>query len=65
MEKIIKNCSGVKKCNDSISRLEKEKQRENFRTLSTCKIHDIYQRKGYSTVLKIRKVFPNEIIRYQ
>ena len=28
MEKIIKNCRGVKRCNDGIIRMEKEKQRE-------------------------------------
>ena len=28
MEKIIKNCRGVKRCNDGINRMEKEKQRE-------------------------------------
>ena len=27
-EKIIKNCRGVKRCNDCINRLDKEKQRK-------------------------------------
>ena len=31
MKKIIKNCRGVKRCNDGINRIEKEKQRENVR----------------------------------
>ena len=61
-EKTIKNCRGVKKCNDSINRLEKEKQREHFRTLLGFKENDIYQRKEYSTMLKIKKVFPNKMI---
>ena len=68
MKEIIKNCRVVKKCNDSINRLEKEKQREHFRILLgfySFKENDIYQRKEYSTVLKINKVFPNEIIRDQ
>ena len=30
MEKIIKNCRGVKKCNDGINRMKKEEQREKF-----------------------------------
>ena len=30
MEKIIKNCRGVKRCNDGINRIEKEKQKEKM-----------------------------------
>ena len=41
MEKTIKNSRGVKKCNDGINRMEKEKQRDNFRTLSGFKENDI------------------------
>ena len=33
MEKIIKNCRGIKKCNDGINRMKKEEQRENCRSL--------------------------------
>ena len=33
IEKIIKNCRGVKSSNDGINRLDREKQRENFRQL--------------------------------
>ena len=33
MEKIIKNCRGVKKCNDGVNRLDKEDQRRDFRIL--------------------------------
>ena len=41
MEKIIKNCRGVKQCNDGVNRLEKEGQRENFRTILGFKGHGI------------------------
>ena len=41
MEKIIKSCRGVKQCNDGVNILEKEKQRENFRTILGFKEYDI------------------------
>ena len=41
MEKIIKSYRGVKQCNDGVNRLEKEKQRENFRTILGFEEHDI------------------------
>ena len=41
MEKIIKRCRGVKQCNNEVNRLEKEKQRENFRSILGFKEHDI------------------------
>ena len=41
MEKIIKNCRGVKQCNDGIKTMKKEEQRENFRSLLGFKEHDI------------------------
>ena len=62
MEKIIKNCRGVKTCNDDVDRIEKIDQRDNFRILLGFKEKDIYQSKEYSISLKIKKVFPNEII---
>ena len=65
MEKIIKICKGVKKCIDGMNRMEKENQRENFRSLLGFKENDIFQRKEYSITLKIKKVFPNEIINEQ
>ena len=65
MEKIIKNCRGVKKCSDGVNRIEKENQRENFRSLLGFKENGIFQRKEYSVTLKIKKVFPNEIINEQ
>ena len=62
MEEIIKNCRGVKNCDDSLDRIEKVNQRDNFRIILGFKENDIYQSKEYSTSLKIKKVFPNEII---
>ena len=37
MEKIIKNCRRVKKCNDGVDRLDKEDQRRDFRILLVLK----------------------------
>ena len=65
MGKIIKDCGRVKKCSDGVNRVEKENQRENFRSLLGFKENDIFQRKEYSITLKIKKVFPNEIINEQ
>ena len=31
IEKVIKNCRGVKKSNDGVNRLDEERSRENFR----------------------------------
>ena len=42
MEKIIKNCRGVKKCNDGVKRMEKTNQRENFRMSLGFKENDIF-----------------------
>ena len=41
--------------------MEGRNQRENFRSVLGFKEIDIYQSKEYSTLLKIKKVFPNEI----
>ena len=65
MEKIIKNCRGVKKCNDGVNRGDKENQRNNFIPLLGFKENDIYQIKDYSIMLKIINVLPNEIINEQ
>ena len=62
MGKIIKNCRGVKKCNDGINRMEKEEQRKPFRAILGFKEHDIMRLIEYSTKLKIKNMFPNEII---
>ena len=50
VKKIIKNCKGVKECNDCISKMKKEKQRENFRILLGFKENDLYERKEYSII---------------
>ena len=52
IEKMIKNCRGVKKCSDDVNRMEKENQRENFRSLLGFKENDIFQWKEYSITLK-------------
>ena len=57
MEKIIKNCRGVKKCNDGVNRLDKEDQRQDFRILLGFKENEIYERKEYSIVKRIKKIF--------
>ena len=33
IEKIIKNCKGVKRCNDGINKMHREKNREDFRII--------------------------------
>ena len=43
MEKIIKSCRGVKKCNDGVNRLDKEDQRQNFKILLGFKENEIYE----------------------
>ena len=65
MEKIIKNCRGVKRCNDGTNRMGKEEQRENFRVLLGFKENDITPSKEYLTEKKIKKMFLNEIIKEQ
>ena len=62
IEKIIKNCRGVKKCNGGINRKNKEKQREHFRIILRFRENDIYKKKEYSIIKKIKKVFLNEVI---
>ena len=65
MEKIIKNCRGVKRCNDGINRMQKEQERQDFRIIWGFKQNDIYKRKEYSVLKKIKKGFPNDIINDQ
>ena len=57
MEKTIKNCRGVKKSNDGVDRLDKEDQRRDFRILLGFKKNEIYERKKYSIVKRIKKIF--------
>ena len=65
MEKIIKNYRGVKKCNDGINRMKKEKQRDSFRTLLGFKENDIMNREEYTVTSQIEQVFTNEKIKPQ
>ena len=46
IERIIKNCKGVKRCNDGINRIQKEKERENFRIILGFKESDILKEKN-------------------
>ena len=62
MEAVIKNCRGVKQCNDDITRLDKEKQRNNFRQLLGFKENQIFETKEYSNVKQIKKVFKRQKI---
>ena len=62
MEEIIKYCRGIKKCDNRVNRTEKNNQRDSFRSLLGFQENEIYQSKEYSTLLKIKKIFPNEII---
>ena len=62
MEKIIKNCRGVKQCNDGVNRLEKEEQRENFRTILGFKEHGIMKVTEKTTLDSIERAFEGEHI---
>ena len=57
MEEVIKNCRGVKQCNDDITRVDKEKQIKNFRQLLAFKENKIFETKEYSVIKQIKKVF--------
>ena len=57
MENIIKNCRRVKKCNDSVDSLDKKDQRRDFRILLDFKENETYERKEYSIVKRIKKIF--------
>ena len=56
MEEVIKNCRGVKQCNDDITRVDKEKQGQNFRQLLGFKENEIFETKEYSIIKTIKKV---------
>ena len=62
MEKMIKSCRGVKKCNDDVDRLDKDDQRRDFRILLGSKENEIYERKEYSIVKRIKKIFRKQTI---
>ena len=63
IEKIIKNCRGVKNSNGGINRMKKEEQRNKFRTLLGFKENDIMNREEYTIASQIEQVFPNENIK--
>ena len=62
MEKIIKSCRGVKKCNDGINRMKKEEQRENFRFFLGFKEHDITKVIEKTTLESLRRTFEGKNI---
>ena len=62
MEEIIKNCRGVKQCNDGINRIEKEEQRENFKSILGFKEHDIMKVTEKATLESLRDTFEGENI---
>ena len=59
MEKIIKNCRGVKECKNGINR-KKKKNKENFRILLDIKENDIFLAKEHSVLKSIMDVFEGE-----
>ena len=65
MEKIIKNCRGVKNCNDDIDKEEKVKQRDNFRILLGFRENDIFLTKGQSVLNLTMDVFEGENMQTQ
>ena len=65
MEKITKNCRGVKQCNNGINRMKKEKQRTSFRAALGLKEHKIMNTEEYSVTSKIKEMFQNEKIKQQ
>ena len=65
MENIIKNCRGLKKCNDGINRMGKEEQRKNFRTLLGFRKHDIMLTKEQSVLKSVIDAFEGENMQTQ
>ena len=57
MSKIIKNCRGLKKCNDEMNRMKKEEEKKNFRAVLGLKEHDIMITEEESIISTIMKVF--------
>ena len=62
VEKIIRNCRRVKRCNDAINRTEKEEQRKNFTAALGFTEHNIMMTEEYSIASKIIEMLPNKII---
>ena len=65
MEKIIKNYRGVRKCNNSINKMEKEKHRKKFRTFLGFKEHDIILTKEQSVLKSIMDALEGENMQTQ
>ena len=65
MEKIIKNCRGVKKCKDGINKMEKEEQRENFRIILGFRENDIMLTKEQSVLKSVMDAFEGENMQTQ
>ena len=61
-KKIIKNCRGVKQCNDCINKFKKEEKREDFRLLLGFKEHDIMKVIEKTTLDAIKNIFEGENI---
>ena len=62
IEKMIKSCRGVKQWNDGVNISEKEKQRENFRTVLGFKEYDIMKVTEKTTLDSIKNAFEGENI---
>ena len=60
IEKIIKNCRGVKKCNDGVNRTKYNNERENFRSILGFKENDVDESKESSVLKSIMDVFEEE-----
>ena len=60
MERIVKNCRGVKKCNDGVNRTEKRNQREDFRIILGFQENCMYESKESSVLKSIMDTFEGE-----
>ena len=65
MEKIIKNCRRVKKCNNGINRMKQEEEEKHSRAALGLKEHDIIITEEYSVTSNIMEVFAKENIKLQ
>ena len=65
MEKIIKNCRGIKQCKNDINKEEKEKKREHFRNLLGFKENVIFWTKEQSVLKSLMNVFEGENMQTQ
>ena len=62
VEKIIKNCGGVKNCKNNANKEETKEQRKDFRLLLGFKENDLFITKEESVLNKITKIFSREEI---